>query len=89
VEELNNNTKDQLRCVSMTLTKKMEFVRKSQLDTSQVTIENPETRRIIEEAKPEDILGLTITINSPVKIVDAQVVNDDSFAELFFDGANC
>ena len=63
-----------------------EFMRKSRFKNmekkfSEVT---PEALKIIDAAKDTDILSLTLSFNSPVKVLNAEIVNDDKFIEFVF-----
>lgn len=64
----------------------VEFMRKRRFDSlrgkfSEVSSSAAET---IKHASDDDIIKLTLTINSPIKVVEAEVFNEDKFIELAF-----
>jgi hypothetical protein len=65
---------------------KMEFMRKSRFDSIRKKFDNisPEAEEIIKVAQPNDILKLSLTFNSPIKVVEAEIFDEKKFAELAF-----
>lgn len=64
----------------------MEFMRKSRFEKirdkfSDVT---PESDEVIKNAKSDDILALTLTFNSPIKVIKAEIFDDRKFIDLAF-----
>lgn len=52
-------------------------------DINQVVI-SPTALSTIEKAKMTDILGLKITVNSPLTVIDAEIIDEDD-PSVFFD----
>lgn len=64
----------------------LEYMRKSRFDKIRDKFSDvePAADAIIKEAKPEDILALTLSFNTPVKVVKAEVWDEKRFAEELF-----
>jgi hypothetical protein len=60
----------------------IKLVRKSAFRADQFDSVSPEAKKIIDSAKPEQILALTITRNSPLKVAAAKVFDRDVFEEI-------
>ncbi len=68
------------------VTPKMEFMRKSRFETLKDKFNEISTsaQGVIASAKPTDILKLSLTFNSPVKVIEAEVFDEEKFIELAF-----
>jgi hypothetical protein len=66
---------------------KMEFMRKSRFESMRDKFNeiSPEADKVIKLANPSDILKLSLTFNSPTKVIDAEVFDEEKFIELAFD----
>ncbi|HDY72859.1 MAG TPA: hypothetical protein ENH90_01750 [bacterium] len=65
---------------------KMEFMRKSRFDKIRHKFNNvsEDAQKVIDVAKSNEILRLALTFNSPVKVVEAEIFNEEKFVELAF-----
>lgn len=57
-----------------------EFVRKDKIPEN-IQIDNQEIEKVIDHAKPDDIMMIKMTHESPWKIVDAKVFNEQTAKE--------
>jgi len=66
---------------------KMEFMRRSRFDSikNQFNEISTNAKSIIDLAKPTDILKLSLTFNSPTKVIEAEIFDEEKFIELAFD----
>lgn len=64
----------------------VEFMRRSRFDRikDKFSEVSPEARKVIDKAKSDDILALTITFNSPIKVIEAELFDDKKFIDLAF-----
>jgi hypothetical protein len=67
-------------------TSRTEFMRKSRFESlrSKFRDINTEANSIINSANNDDILKLSLTFNSPVRVVEAEVFDESKFIELAF-----
>lgn len=68
------------------LTTEIEFMRKSRFEKikskfSDISLNAEQT---IAEAKDDDILSLSLTFSSPIKVINAEIFNDKKFIDLAF-----
>lgn len=65
---------------------KMEFMRKSRFETIKDKFHEitPAASEAIDKANDNDILKLSLTFNSPVKVLEAEVFDEEKFIELAF-----
>jgi hypothetical protein len=65
---------------------KMEFMRKSRFESIKDKFHEiaPAASEAIDKANNDDILRLSLTFNSPVKVLEAEVFNEEKFIELAF-----
>ncbi len=60
----------------------IKLVKKSTFRTEAFSNIESGARAVIDSAKDGDILALTLTVNSPLKIIQARIFNRDSFDDL-------
>lgn len=65
---------------------KLEFMRKQRFEELRSKFKeiSPDAEEVISKAQPNDILKLSLTFNSPVKVVTAEVFDENKFIELAF-----
>jgi hypothetical protein len=68
------------------INEKTEFMRRSRFETIRNKFQeiSPTANEVIASARQEDILRLSMTFNSPVKVLDAEVFDEKKFLELAF-----
>lgn len=68
------------------LTTEIEFMRKSRFDKikSKFSEISEEAKSIIMEANDNDILSLSLSFNSPIKVMKAEIFDDKKFIDLAF-----
>jgi len=64
----------------------IEFMRKNRFEKikSKFSSVSEDANEVIAKAKPTDILALTLTFNSPVKIIKAELFDEKKFVDLAF-----
>ena len=65
----------------------IEFMKKSRFDGLKTRFKSvsPKAQTIIDAARPDDVLSLTLEFNSPtLTVVEAEVFDDKKFIELAF-----
>lgn len=65
--------------------KKTILVRKDKFDKANFNEIAPKAETEIARAKSDELLALYITVNSPLKVVDAKIYNRDVFESIFKD----
>ncbi len=64
----------------------IEFMRKLRFDKirDKFSDVSPKADEVIKNANPDDILALTLTFNSPIKVIKAEIFDDKKFIDLAF-----
>lgn len=64
----------------------VEFMRKKRFESikSKFSEISEDAITVINEADDNDVIKLTLTINSPMKITEAEIYTEDKFIELAF-----
>lgn len=68
------------------ITSKLEFMKRSRFETIKDKFNEiaPSASSIIDKADNDDILKLSLTFNSPVKVIEAEIFNKEKFINLAF-----